>query len=212
MKKIVIVLLSVINVVALILAYKSYKDLSVVEANRSSIAINSAATKYYTNKKKNLTVADYEQKLQKQVKNLNLDNIENEIRQKYVQGFTDAYSANTEEKFDAMADKLSDSLVEVLASKVLSNTAPTESQAGKIPMSEKLNSVNVSFGKYDLSSEEIPIMITVDYKVPESLLQSTDSTDSVKTNNDLTKKAIYMLTYNVKSGKQTSLTYDQLAF
>ena len=101
---------------------------------------------------------------------------------------------------------------EVLASKVLSNTAPTESQAGKIPMSEKLNSVNVSFGKYDLSSEEIPIMITVDYKVPESLLQSTDSTDSVKTNNDLTKKAIYMLTYNVKSGKQTSLTYDQLAF
>lgn len=211
MKKIIIALLLVLNVVTLIFTVKSFKDLKVVEANKGSIAINNAATKYYVNKKNNLTVTTYEKSLQNQVKNLNLDDIENSIRQKYIQGFTDAYSANTEEKYNSVADKLSDYLGEALASKVLANIAPTESQAGKVPMSENLNNVDVSFGKYDISSRELQIMITVDYNVPEALLQATDSTDSTKLANNISRKSVYVLTCNIESGKQTNITYNQLA-
>ncbi|KRL79207.1 hypothetical protein FC36_GL000860 [Ligilactobacillus equi DSM 15833 = JCM 10991] len=199
MKRAMIVILGILNLCALVFAITQYPK--GISNNQKLIEVNKAKIKAYQKQGKELKVSDYGKELEKQVAGINLDTIQGDLRKKLTDGFNEAYSTQTKEDFNKNANNTRNLLGASLAGTVFNNTAPTFSEGKAYPKVEKANQVIVSFGKYDVDKATLPVMVMVDYKLPDGFS---------KEGFNLNQKALYTFDYNVKNKIQSDIRYQSL--
>lgn len=201
MKKVLIVILGVINVFLLVLTLVIYPRQ--IKTTKQAISENNAKIKNYQANTKNLTVQGYQKVIQNKVKNIDIDNIENTLRNNYSQAITEAYNAKTEDEYKAKERDIAAKLgANHLASKVMFQTVIQKINGKDYPKSNGLNSVSVAFGKYDVNTHTLPVNILVDYKPVGE--------DSSATQQATSKKVLYSFNYNTKTKLDGAVSFTEL--
>ncbi|OQR18817.1 hypothetical protein [Ligilactobacillus salivarius] len=201
MKKVLIVILGVINVFLLVLTLVIYPRQ--IKTTKQAISENNAKIENYQANTKNLTVQGYQKVIQNKVKNIDIDNIENTLRSDYSQAITEAYNAKTEDEYKVKERDIAVKLgSNHLASKVMFQTVIQKINGKDYPKSNGLNSVSVAFGKYDVNTHKLPVNILVDYKPVGE--------DSSATQQVSSKKVIYSFNYNTKTKLDGTVSFTEL--
>lgn len=201
MKKVLIVILGVINVFLLVLTLVIYPRQ--IKTTKQAISENNAKIENYQANTKNLTVQGYQKVIRNKVKNIDIDNIENTLRNDYSQAITEAYNAKTEDEYKAKERDIAAKLgANHLASKVMFQTVIQKINGKDYPKSNGLNSVSVAFGKYDVNTHTLPVNILVDYKPVGE--------DSSATQQATSKKVLYSFNYNTKTKLDGAVSFTEL--
>lgn len=201
MKKVLIVILGVINVFLLVLTLVIYPRQ--IKTTKQAISENNAKIENYQANTKNLTVQGYQKVIRNKVKNIDIDNIENTLRNDYSQAITEAYNAKTEDEYKAKERDIAAKLgANHLASKVMFQTVIQKINGKDYPKSNGLNSVSVAFGKYDVNTHTLPVNILVDYKPVGE--------DSSATQQVSSKKVLYSFNYNTKTKLDGAVSFTEL--
>lgn len=201
MKKVLMVILGVINVFLLVLTLVIYPRQ--IKATKQAISENNAKIENYQANANNLTVKGYQKVIRNKVKNIDIDNIENTLRNNYSQAITDAYNAKTEDEYKAKENDIATKLgSNHLASKVMFQTVIQKINGKDYPKSNGLNSVSVAFGKYDVNTHTLPVNILVDYKPVGE--------DSSATQQAASKKVLYSFNYNTKTKLDGAVSFTEL--
>lgn len=201
MKKVLIVILGVINVFLLVLTLVIYPRQ--IKTTKQAISENNAKIENYQANTKNLTVQGYQKVIRNKVKNIDIDNIENTLRNDYSQAITEAYNAKTEDEYKANERDIAAKLgANHLASKVMFQTVIQKINGKDYPKSNGLNSVSVAFGKYDVNTHTLPVNILVDYKPVGE--------DSSATQQATSKKVLYSFNYNTKTKLDGAVSFTEL--
>lgn len=201
MKKVLMVILGVINVFLLVLTLVIYPRQ--IKATKQAISENNAKIENYQANANNLTVKGYQKVIRNKVKNIDIDNIENTLRNNYSQAITEAYNAKTEDEYKAKENDIATKLgSNHLASKVMFQTVIQKINGKDYPKSNGLNSVSVSFGKFDVDKHTLPVNILVDYK---PVVEDESATQQVSS-----KKVMYSFNYNTKTQLDGTVTFTEL--
>ena len=201
MKKVLIVILGVINVFLLVLTLVIYPRQ--IKTTKQAISENNAKIENYQANTKNLTVQGYQKVIRNKVKNIDIDNIENTLRNDYSQAITEAYNAKTEDEYKAKERDIAAKLgANHLASKVMFQTVIQKINGKDYLKSNGLNSVSVAFGKYDVNTHTLPVNILVDYKPVGE--------DSSATQQATSKKVLYSFNYNTKTKLDGAVSFTEL--
>ena len=201
MKKVLIVILGVINVFLLVLTLVIYPRQ--IKTTKQAISENNAKIENYQANTKNLTVQGYQKVIRNKVKNIDIDNIENTLRNDYSQAITEAYNAKTEDEYKAKERDIAAKLgANHLASKVMFQTVIQKINGKDYPKSNGLNSVSVAFGKYDVNTHTLPVNILVDYK---PVVEDSSATQQVTS-----KKVLYSFNYNTKTKLDGAVSFTEL--
>ena len=201
MKKVLIVILGVINVFLLVLTLVIYPRQ--IKTTKQAISENNAKIENYQANTKNLTVQGYQKVIRNKVKNIDIDNIENTLRNDYSQAITEAYNAKTEDEYKAKERDIAAKLgANHLASKVMFQTVIQKINGKDYPKSNGLNSVSVAFGKYNVNTHTLPVNILVDYKPVGE--------DSSATQQATSKKVLYSFNYNTKTKLDGAVSFTEL--
>ena len=141
--------------------------------------------------------------IRKKVSYLNLDNTENTLRKNYTEAITDAYNVKTEDEYNSKEKDIASKLgTDHLISTVLGKTIVQKIKGKDYPQSNGLNNVNVSFGKYNVDTQILPVNILVDYK---PVVDDSSATETVNS-----KKVMYTFNYNVKDNLDGDVTFTEL--
>lgn len=201
MKKVLIVILGVINVFLLVLTLVIYPRQ--IKTTKQAISENNAKIENYQANTKNLTVQGYQKVIRNKVKNIDIDNIENTLRNDYSQAITEAYNAKTEDEYKAKERDIAAKLgANHLASKVMFQTVIQKINGKDYLKSNGLNSVSVAFGKYDVNTHTLPVNILVDYK---PVVEDSSATQQVTS-----KKVLYSFNYNTKTKLDGAVSFTEL--
>ena len=201
MKKVLIVILGVINVFLLVLTLVIYPRQ--IKTTKQAISENNAKIENYQANTKNLTVQGYQKVIRNKVKNIDIDNIENTLRNDYSQAITEAYNAKTEDEYKAKERDIAAKLgANHLASKVMFQTVIQKINGKDYLKSNGLNSVSVAFGKYDVNTHTLPVNILVDYK---PVVEDSSATQQVTS-----KKVMYSFNYNTKTKLDGAVSFTEL--
>ena len=201
MKKVLIVILGVINVFLLVLTLVIYPRQ--IKTTKQAISENNAKIENYLANTKNLTVQGYQKVIRNKVKNIDIDNIENTLRNDYSQAITEAYNAKTEDEYKAKERDIAAKLgANHLASKVMFQTVIQKINGKDYLKSNGLNSVSVAFGKYDVNTHTLPVNILVDYK---PVVEDSSATQQVTS-----KKVMYSFNYNTKTKLDGAVSFTEL--
>ena len=201
MKKVLIVILGVINVFLLVLTLVIYPRQ--IKTTKQAISENNAKIENYQANTKNLTVQGYQKVIRNKVKNIDIDNIENTLRNDYSQAITEAYNAKTEDEYKAKERDIAAKLgANHLASKVMFQTVIQKINGKDYLKSNGLNSVSVAFGKYEVNTHTLPVNILVDYK---PVVEDSSATQQVTS-----KKVLYSFNYNTKTKLDGAVSFTEL--
>lgn len=207
LKQLVLGGLALITVGSGYFAFLQYHG-DVIASNNKVIQANNAKIKDLNNQKNDLTVAKYETVFEQQVKGINLDTIENDYSNQVKSAFDSAYNSKSVADFNKIKPELTQKLGDNLSQVVSDNIGPTSGQAGDVLMTEKLNNIEISFGKFDLGTNNLPVMVVVDYNLPAKLVQPSDGSPVNK--DALSRKGLYTFSYNIKTKQTNDVAYKEL--
>ncbi|MYY65536.1 hypothetical protein FYL25_09065 [Lactobacillus salivarius] len=200
-KKIGIIAVILLDLFFMYLSFVAYPNQ--IKNSEQKISENQAKISDYKVKTNKLTYKSYQEVIRKKVKYLNLDNTENTLRKNYTEAITDAYNVKTEDEYNSKEKDIASKLgTDHLISTVLSKTIVQKVKGKDYPQSNGLNSVSVSFGKYNVDTKILPVNILVDYKPVVD-----DSSATVAVNS---KKVMYTFNYNVKDNSDGDVTFTEL--
>ena len=200
-KKIGIIAVVLLDLLFLYLSFVSYPNQ--IKNSEQKISENQAKISDYKVKTNKLTYKSYQKVIRKKVSYLNLDNTENTLRKNYTEAITDAYNVKTEDEYNSKEKDIASKLgTDHLISTVLGKTIVQKIKGKDYPQSNGLNNVNVSFGKYNVDTQILPVNILVDYK---PVVDDSSATETVNS-----KKVMYTFNYNVKDNLDGDVTFTEL--
>lgn len=200
-KKIGIIAVILLDLLFLYLSFVSYPNQ--IKNSEQKISENQAKISDYKVKTNKLTYKSYQKVIRKKVSHLNLDNTENTLRKNYTEAITDAYNVKTEDEYNSKEKDIASKLgTDHLISTVLGKTIVQKIKGKDYPQSNGLNNVNVSFGKYNVDTQILPVNILVDYK---PVVDDSSATETVNS-----KKVMYTFNYNVKDNLDGDVTFTEL--
>lgn len=200
-KKIGIIAVILLDLLFLYLSFVSYPNQ--IKNSEQKISENQAKISDYKVKTNKLTYKSYQKVIRKKVSYLNLDNTENTLRKNYTEAITDAYNVKTEDEYNSKEKDIASKLgTDHLISTVLGKTIVQKIKGKDYPQSNGLNNVNVSFGKYNVDTQILPVNILVDYK---PVVDDSSATETVNS-----KKVMYTFNYNVKDNLDGDVTFTEL--
>ena len=200
-KKIGIIAVILLDLLFLYLSFVSYPKQ--IRNSEQKISENQAKISDYKVKTNKLTYKSYQKVIRKKVSYLNLDNTENTLRKNYTEAITDAYNVKTEDEYNSKEKDIASKLgTDHLISTVIGKTIVQKIKGKDYPQSNGLNNVNVSFGKYNVDTQILPVNILVDYK---PVVDDSSATETVNS-----KKVMYTFNYNVKDNLDGDVTFTEL--
>ena len=200
-KKIGIIAVILLDLLFLYLSFVYYPKQ--IRNSEQKISENQAKISDYKVKTNKLTYKSYQKVIRKKVSYLNLDNTENTLRKNYTEAITDAYNVKTEDEYNSKEKDIASKLgTDHLISTVLGKTIVQKIKGKDYPQSNGLNNVNVSFGKYNVDTQILPVNILVDYK---PVVDDSSATETVNS-----KKVMYTFNYNVKDNLDGDVTFTEL--
>ncbi|MCC4370523.1 hypothetical protein LMB49_03810 [Limosilactobacillus reuteri] len=187
-KKVVIGILTVLNILMLIALWQSRPNMPENQVQKSKIEQNQQQTNNLKKRTKLLTTSSVSASVAKQA--VNLDEAKNKSNKVINDSFNAVYNnAKSEDDLKKLKKDLPKIAGPSLSQTLLTTEKLQLNNQGQRALSyTKLNGVKVGYGTYDISTGDLPVIALVDYQ-------------------DLSDKqghALWKMTYNVKSNAITA--------
>lgn len=190
MKKIIIGILVILNV---LVGFQGFKELKQIPSTAKLQTEYQTTADQVNNLKKNnqkINAQTVGKMISKQ--GINLDNVENQAKQNIGDALNMAYNqTHNKQDFNNLKNKLPKLVGNDLADSIISQSTPTITSKGEQYPNSKMNNYTINFGKYDLSSQTIPVEINVEFT----------------TFDNKSAYGFYTAVLNAKTGKITNTNY-----
>lgn len=182
MKKVIIGVLAVLDLLVGVQMIKECTGLKQANQAETAYQANADQISDLHQKTKNMDSTTVENVIKKQ--NINLSQIEKDNDTKVNQALDMTYNhVHNDQDFKNLKSKLPSLVGQSLSSSLINQSTPINGQSGTSYPNSKLNSATVSYGEYDLTTQTMPIEITVDFQTSSNVhgLEYYSGTFNVKT-------------------------------
>lgn len=193
MKKFIIGVLAILDILLGIQVIKECGGLKQANQANTAYQANAAQVDDINRKTESLNSTSVESIIKKQ--GINLTQIEKVNDDKVNQALDLTYNkAQNVQGYNDLKSKLPNLVGSSLANCLIKQDTPLISQKGKAYPFSKLNNATIAYGEYDLTTQTMPIEITVDY-------QTSSNTHGL---------GFYSGTFNVKTQKIQNVEYTSM--
>lgn len=168
MKKVIIGVLAVLDLLVGVQMIKECTGLKQTNQAETAYQANAAQINDLHQKTKNMDSTTVENVIKKQ--NINLSQIEKNNDTKVNQALDMTYNhVHNDQDFKNLKSKLPSLVGQSLSSSLINQSTPINGQSGTSYPNGKLNNATVSYGEYDLTTQTMPIEITVDFQTSSNV-------------------------------------------